>query len=64
MPKMRSRSGVKKRFKVTASGKLKRHHSNASHLLTKKNAKRKRHLRASDVVAPEHHRRIRKLIIV
>ena len=45
MPKMKSKSAVKKRFKVTATGKIKHHRSGHNHNLTKKNAKRKRTLR-------------------
>ena len=63
MPKMKSKSAVKKRFKLTASGKLKRRHRNASHILTKKNAKRKRHLRASELVHPHVHRKIRRMLV-
>ena len=42
MPKMKSHSGAKKRFKRTASGKLKARHAYSSHLLEKKSPKRKR----------------------
>ena len=44
MPKMKSKSGAKKRFAVTGSGKLKRKHAYKSHILTKKTKKRKRNL--------------------
>ena len=44
MPKMKSHSGAKKRFKLTAKGKVKAHHAFTSHNLGKKTAKRKRHL--------------------
>ncbi|HPE58085.1 MAG TPA: 50S ribosomal protein L35 [Bacteroidales bacterium] len=44
MPKMKSKSGVKKRFTFTGSGKLKRKHAYKSHILTKKSKKRKRNL--------------------
>ena len=44
MPKMKSHSGAKKRFKLTAKGKVKAHHAFTSHNLGKKAAKRKRHL--------------------
>jgi large subunit ribosomal protein L35 len=44
MPKMKSHSGAKKRFKLTAKGKVKAHHAFTSHNLGKKSAKRKRHL--------------------
>ena len=42
MPKMKSHSGAKKRFKKTATGKLKARHANSSHILEKKSPKRKR----------------------
>ena len=45
MPKMRSHSGAKKRFRVTKSGKVKRGQMGKNHILTKKPRKRKRNLR-------------------
>jgi large subunit ribosomal protein L35 len=42
MPKMKSHSGAKKRFKVTAGGKVKGRHAFSSHILEKKSPKRKR----------------------
>jgi large subunit ribosomal protein L35 len=44
MPKMKTHSGAKKRFKLTAKGKVRARHANLSHILGKKNAKRKRRL--------------------
>ncbi len=44
MPKMKSNSGAKKRFKRTASGRLKREKAYMNHILTKKDSKRKRKL--------------------
>ena len=44
MPKMKTISGAKKRFKLTGSGKIKRKHAFKSHILTKKAKKRKRNL--------------------
>ena len=44
MPKMKSHSGAKKRFKVTGSGKLKARHAMSSHILEKKSPKYKRNL--------------------
>ncbi|WOC39746.1 50S ribosomal protein L35 [Polaribacter sp. HL-MS24] len=41
MPKMKTKSSAKKRFKVTGSGKIKRKHAFKSHILTKKSKKRK-----------------------
>ena len=45
MPKIKTHSGAKKRFKVTKNGKVLRAHANKSHILTKKSTKRKRNLR-------------------
>ena len=44
MPKMKTHSGAKKRFKQTGSGKLRGRHAFTSHILEKKSPKRKRHL--------------------
>jgi len=44
MPKMKTKSGAKKRFKITGSGKIKRKQAYKSHILTKKSKKRKRRL--------------------
>jgi large subunit ribosomal protein L35 len=49
--KMKTHKGAKKRFKVTGSGKIKRMRAFKSHILTKKDAKRKRRLRRGDLVA-------------
>lgn len=50
MPKVKSVSGAKKRFKRTASGKIKRKKAYKSHILTKKASKRKRELGKTDYV--------------
>jgi large subunit ribosomal protein L35 len=44
MPKLKTHKGAAKRFRTTASGKVKRGHSHARHILTKKTTKRKRNL--------------------
>ena len=44
MPKMKTHSGAKKRFKLTANGKVRARHSFTSHILEKKSPKRKRRL--------------------
>jgi len=63
MPKMKSHSGAKKRFKKTANGKVKRKKANKGHLLTKKSPKRKRQLRTSVVVEHKADReRIKKML--
>ena len=50
MPKMKTVSGAKKRFKLTSSGKIKRKHAFKSHILTKKETKQKRNLTHSALV--------------
>ncbi len=50
MPKMKTKSGAKKRFTLTASGKIKRKHAYKSHILTKKSKKRKRNLTKTSLV--------------
>lgn len=45
MAKMKTKSAAKKRFKLTASGRIKRKQMNTRHILTKKSPKRKRRLR-------------------
>jgi large subunit ribosomal protein L35 len=52
LPKQKTHKGAAKRFKVTASGKVIRHQSMHSHILTKKTTKRKRNLRKAVVVSP------------
>lgn len=47
---MKTKSGAKKRFSVTASGKIKRKHAYKSHILTKKSKKRKRNLTKTTIV--------------
>jgi large subunit ribosomal protein L35 len=44
MPKMKTNSGAKKRFRLTGTGKIKRKHAYKSHILTKKSTKQKRNL--------------------
>lgn len=63
MPKMKSNRAAKKRFKVTASGKLKREKSHRSHILTKKSAKRKRKLRTATLVATADSKRVKNMIL-
>lgn len=50
MPKVKTKSSAKKRFKVTGSGKIKRKHAYKSHILTKKSKKRKLKLTHSTLV--------------
>lgn len=62
MPKMKSVSGAKKRFKSTGSGKIKRKKAFASHILTKKSPKRKRNLRQSTLVDKTDQARVRDML--
>lgn len=50
MPKVKTKSGAKKRFKLTGSGKIKRKHAFKSHILTKKETKQKRNLTRAGLV--------------
>lgn len=62
MPKMKSKSGAKKRFTFTGTGKIKRKHAYKSHILTKKSTKRKRNLTYSTVVSKADEKNIRELL--
>ena len=62
MPKMKSHRGASKRFKTTGTGKVRRHNSMCSHILTKKSTKRKRKLRKSTLVTGKFARSIKGLI--
>ena len=62
MPKLKTHRGAKKRFKVTASGKIKRGHSHARHILTKKTTKRKRKLDQSDLVSRSDLSKVKKML--
>ncbi|MAD50677.1 MAG: 50S ribosomal protein L35 [Flavobacteriales bacterium] len=50
MPKMKTKSSAKKRFKLTGTGKIKRKHAFKSHILTKKETKQKRNLTQTGLV--------------
>ncbi len=50
MPKLKTNSSAKKRFKLTGTGKIKRKHAYKSHILTKKETKQKRNLTHSTLV--------------
>ncbi len=62
MPKMKSHSGARKRFKVTGSGKIRRRNSNLNHILEKKSPKRKRRLRGTSEVSEADAPRIKHLL--
>lgn len=62
MPKVKTNSGAKKRFKVTGSGKIKRKHAFKSHILTKKTTKQKRNLTQAGLVHESDEKRIKNLL--
>jgi large subunit ribosomal protein L35 len=63
MPKMKTHSGAKKRFRTTAKGKVRGRHAMTSHILGKKNAKRKRRLEKPVVISEHDAPRIKKLLL-
>jgi large subunit ribosomal protein L35 len=62
MPKMKSNRAAHKRFKKTATGRVKRNTAYHRHLLTGKSRKRKRQLRGSAMVDPSDARRMKRLL--
>ncbi len=62
MPKMKSHSGSKKRFRFTATGKVKRKHSHKNHILTKKAPGRIRKLRGTTIASEPDAKRIHVLL--
>ncbi len=62
MPKLKVKGAAKKRMKLTGSGKIKRKRANHSHILTKKNAKRKRRLRETTLIAEVDQPRMKRLL--
>jgi large subunit ribosomal protein L35 len=62
MPKLKTHRGAAKRFKKTAGGKIKRAKAFKSHILTKKTAKRKRHLDQGTLVSKADLKRIGRMI--
>lgn len=63
MPKMKTKSGAKKRFSFTGTGKIKRKHAYKSHILTKKSKKRKRNLGYDAIVDPADLKTVKKLLL-
>mgnify|MGYP003592734956 CR=1 FL=1 len=62
MPKIKTHSGAKKRFRMSANGKPMIAHANKSHILNKKSTKRKRGLRQQDVADKTNTKQIKRLI--
>lgn len=62
MPKVKTNSSAKKRFALTGTGKIKRHHAFHSHILTKKTKKQKRNLDHVDLIDKTNKRQVRELL--
>ncbi len=62
MPKMKSNSGAKKRFKLTGTGRVKRKHAFHNHILTKKSQKRKRNLRQDAIIEKVDETRVKRML--
>ena len=62
MPKIKTHSGAKKRFKLTKTGKVVRAHAYKSHILNKKTTKRKRNLRKTTIADVTNVNQVKRLI--
>jgi large subunit ribosomal protein L35 len=62
MPKMKTHSGAKKRFKVTGSGKVRARHAFSSHILEKKSPKHKRDLAKPLLLSDHDTPRVKKML--
>ncbi|MGO9882625.1 MAG: 50S ribosomal protein L35 [Solirubrobacteraceae bacterium] len=62
MPKMKTHSGSKKRFRLTATGKVRGRHSFTSHILEKKSPKRKRHHGKPAEISKHDEKRVKTLL--
>ncbi len=62
MPKIKTHSGAKKRFKLTKTGKVVRAHAYKSHILNKKSTKRKRNLRKTTIADVTNVYQVKRLI--
>lgn len=64
MPKVKTKSGAKKRFKLTGTGKIKRKHAFKSHILTKKETKQKRNLTHITLVHKSDEKNVKRMLNV
>jgi large subunit ribosomal protein L35 len=62
MPKQKTHSGTKKRFKITGSGKITHEQTNRRHLLESKSSRRTRRLNLDQELAPADTKRVKKLL--
>ena len=64
MPKMKTRRGAAKRFKLTASGRIKRNKANHRHMLIRRSNKAKRKMRQSAIVGAGDRKNVRRMLCV
>ena len=64
MPKLKTKSGAKKRFKVTGTGKIKHKHAFKNHILTKKETKQKRRLSSMSVVKKSDLKNVKAMLVL
>ncbi len=64
MPKLKTKSGAKKRFKVTGTGKIKRKHAFKNHILTKKETKQKRRLAHKALVSRADLNNVKTMLVL
>lgn len=62
MPKIKTHSGAKKRFKISKNGKVIRSHANKTHILNKKSTKRKRGLRQTTVADVTNEKAVKRML--
>ena len=62
MPKIKTKRGAAKRFRIGGTGRIKRTQANLRHILTKKTTKRKRQLRGTESVAAGDQKAIRTML--
>jgi large subunit ribosomal protein L35 len=62
MPKVKTNSSAKKRFKVTGTGKITHQKAFKRHILTKKSKKRKRNMRVDGLLTPGHEKFVKRLL--
>ena len=64
MPKMKTRRGAAKRFKLTASGRIKRNKANHRHMLIRRSNKAKRKMRQGTIVGAADRKNVRRMLCV
>ena len=62
MPKMKTRRGASKRFRVTGSGKLRRNKANHRHMLIRRSKSARRKMRQSDTISQQDSKKVRRMI--